>query len=85
MVPYFYTNDQEVTFVVIKTEKSVDITPFCDKEVALMACIRYVRKNRDRFNIPEDLTNEYVLKNWTNFTKEFVLIFNSYVWDFSPS
>lgn len=77
----FRSTKQKQVFVVVQTSRSVDITPFDTRDNAMFAALRYVRKNRDKWPlIPKELTNESLLSQWSLFTDERIMIFESPIW-----
>lgn len=68
-------------FVVLRTPLFVDVTPFDSYENAKFAILRYIRKNRDRYeNIPAHWTEEQVWIDWLNKTGENLVIMETPIW-----
>lgn len=67
-------------FVVLRTRRSTDVTPFDNYENAKFAALRYIRKNRAKHLIPESWTDEQAWSDWPNRTGETLVIFETPTW-----
>jgi hypothetical protein len=67
-------------FVVLRTPRFVDVTPFDTYENAEFAVLRYVRKTRHKWPIPDYWTDKQAWIDWRNRTDESIVIMNTPTW-----